>query len=272
MLFTAYVDESDTHGAAPHMVMGAHLATGRQWELFERGFRRLKRDYGFTVLHGVEFRTQAGEFVGWSYEKCKSLLNDLGRLQAGNLTETITVNLKYTTYKEHFLDIRPKKMHATSQYGICFEAILAFFCGYLLSERKSDRPRLSIVVESGHHNAPDTARIFDEFKEELSAAGIDLLRTHSLVNKKDSYPLMVIDVGVYGSARLERAVREGTYERSEKVKPKKGKPGWTSYEITPDKLAHAIERYNISRARAHADYANRKAAYEAKKATERQSS
>jgi len=268
MLFTAYVDESDTHGPAPHMVMGANLATARQWELFKRGFRRLKQKYGFKVLHAVEFRTQTGEFAGWPWEKCKAFTDELAELQGDNITETITVNLKHSVYKEHFLDVRPKKMHPTSQYGICFEAILFNLAGALLTRGRKDR--LSMVVEDGHKNASDTARVFEQYKHEFDAAGIDLFRTHTLASKEDSHPLMAMDMAVYGTARKERAIRAGTHTRRERLKPKKGQPGWTDYEITPDKLKRLIERFNVGRTYAAEQYLKRKQAYDAKRTSEGQ--
>ncbi|HSC19282.1 MAG TPA: hypothetical protein VLC74_10240, partial [Rhizomicrobium sp.] len=69
MMFVGYIDESDTHGPAPNMMMVAHLATARNWRLFERGFRGLKREFGFNVLHGTHFRAQTGDFENWPYSK-----------------------------------------------------------------------------------------------------------------------------------------------------------------------------------------------------------
>ena len=124
MMFTAYMDESDTHGPEPDIFMLANLAPARNWELFERRFRGLKREFGFRVLHGVEFRTQTGEFRKWPYEKHQALFEQVGGLLENHLTESFSVVCKHAVYKEHFLDVRPPKMHATSQYGVCFEAIM----------------------------------------------------------------------------------------------------------------------------------------------------
>jgi hypothetical protein len=41
MLFTGYIDESDTHGPAPDMVMSAMLSTVGRWERCERALKRI---------------------------------------------------------------------------------------------------------------------------------------------------------------------------------------------------------------------------------------
>src|SRR5437870_1320338 len=77
LLFIAYLDESDTHGPAPHMIMSAFLGSARQWELFERKLKALQKSYKFTILHSKDFRARVGEFDGWSVTKCRRLISDL---------------------------------------------------------------------------------------------------------------------------------------------------------------------------------------------------
>jgi hypothetical protein len=124
MLFTAYIDESDTHGPTPDMSMGAMLGSGRQWELFGRGLRGLQRSYGFKVLHAAHFKAREGEFSNWPLPKFRSLFDELGQLVEEHLTEAVSGTLKHDVYKQNFLGVRPQKMHATSQYGLLFLAIL----------------------------------------------------------------------------------------------------------------------------------------------------
>ena len=87
MLFTGFIDESDTHGPAPQMVMSAFLGTGREWELFNRGLRRIQRDYGFKIFHGTDFKSRSGEFAGWAPGKYTRLISDLTALVRDELTE-----------------------------------------------------------------------------------------------------------------------------------------------------------------------------------------
>ena len=69
--------------------------------------------------------------------------------------------------------------------------------------------KLSVVVEDRHKNASDTARLFEERKERLDAAGLDLLWLHSLVRKKDSPLLQLADITAHGHTLERRAIKRG---------------------------------------------------------------
>lgn len=93
LIFTAYFDESDTHGPSPNVIVAGFMASARQWELFGRKLRDLQRRYGFKTLHTKDFRAQRGEFEGWSRQKCSTFLNELAEAIRDNLTEGITALL-----------------------------------------------------------------------------------------------------------------------------------------------------------------------------------
>jgi hypothetical protein len=156
-------------------------------------------------------------------------------------------------------------MHATSQYGICFEAILLGMVLKLLDHQR-DNPRLSVVVEDGHKNAGDTARIFEEWKQEWRSVGRDIFRTHSLASKEDSHPLMAVDLNAYGSARRERAIKAGTFTSRIDMNAALARKNDLAHQIikiTPRYLEKKIATFNERKAQAHADFLSRKAAFAA---------
>jgi hypothetical protein len=119
LIFTAYFDESDTHGPAPNLIMAAFLGSARQWELFGRKIRALQRRDGFKVFHAKDFRAATGEFRGWSQPKRERLLNDLAVAIRDGLTEGVTVALPRALYEREYRSAPiPKGMRLDSQYGI----------------------------------------------------------------------------------------------------------------------------------------------------------
>jgi hypothetical protein len=66
VIFTAYLDESGTHGGSPITLMSAFLGSARQWQNFEKDYVKLRRIYGFSVFHAKDWRDTDGEFEGWS--------------------------------------------------------------------------------------------------------------------------------------------------------------------------------------------------------------
>ena len=77
LLYTAYLDEADTHGPAPTIIMAGVLGTTRQWVIFSRRLHRLQTSYGFSVFHTSEFKSRSGEFRGWSNAKRYQLVEEL---------------------------------------------------------------------------------------------------------------------------------------------------------------------------------------------------
>jgi hypothetical protein len=173
--------------------------------------------------------------------------------------EAMSIRLTHALYKEHFLDVRPRKMPRTSQYGVCFAALLAAMTRRVIQEGKNHR--LSVVIEGGHPNAAETAHLFKQYQERLQNDGHDILRTHTLALKADAPLLMIADVIAYSGARDWRAINAGAkphYSERNMVPPKKDEVGWTVLDVTPETLRDMIQRYNDERAHAHQDYLNRR--------------
>lgn len=68
-VFTAYMDESGTHGDWPVTIMGGVFARAVQWKSFNVEFNRLRIEYGFKIFHTKKFKQKRDDFYGWSDEK-----------------------------------------------------------------------------------------------------------------------------------------------------------------------------------------------------------
>ncbi len=263
MLFTAYMDESDTHGREPNITISAMLSTAGRWERCARAYARLRGELNFSVFHGTEFRGLQGEFKDWPVEDCLKLLNGMGELVAAHVTEVFTVHCRYETYKTHFLDKRPQKMGGISQLGICFMGALDGMMRKVLDQ--GTHHKLSVVMEDGHPNAPDTARLFRDRKARLERAGTDILGSHTLAAKKDAPLLQLADATAHGHALEQRAIKRGDEphfsERHDEPLTDTLAVGWTISEVTPLYLEQVIEEFNSDRAAAEEDYLKRKQAW-----------
>lgn len=259
MRFTGYLDESDTHGRSPDIVMSAILSTEGKWARCGRGLKRAQDRYGFTIFHATDFKNERGEFAGWSGNKMYDLLMEFGMLGFHHFTETFTVSLSHDVYRTGFLDRKPNKMHRTSQYGICFMGVLdAMMRDVMARGRQHD---LSVVVEKGHPNGPDTGRLFAERKKLLEEAGVRLLDSHKLATKLEDPLLQFADVTAHGHAMERREIKSGaTPHFSEREEPQHAgpDPGWTVLEVTAEYLERVIEEYTTGKIAAHAGHLRRK--------------
>jgi hypothetical protein len=135
LLYTAYLDEADTHGSAPTVIMASFLGTARQSDLFGRRLRGLQRRYGFKIFHATEFKNKTADFAGWSDTKCMELVHDLTVLVCDNLTEGVTIHLERSRYEEEYRKLPiPKRMSLDSQYGVCFRGCMAHLIAIALQD------------------------------------------------------------------------------------------------------------------------------------------
>jgi hypothetical protein len=274
MFFTGYIDESDTHGSTPDITMVSMLSTAGRWERCDRAYARTRKRFGFQVFHATNFKSLTGEFENWGEQMCLDLLDEFGQLCFDHLTECFIIHCKHEDYRRHFLEKKPPKMHRTSQYGICFMAALDSMMGAI--EHRGPQHRLSIIVEDGHKNACDTARIFKETKEGLERAGNSMLLSHTLAGKKDVPLMQLADANALGHTVERRLIDDGGIphfrDRPIEIVPD-NEPGVTVTEISPRYFELLIEEYNAGRAAAHENYLKRRqASLDAKAASGGQSS
>jgi hypothetical protein len=238
LLFTAYFDESDTHGSKPNMVMAAFLGRARQWELFCRKIRAFQRRDGFQVFHAKDFRALRGEFQGWGPEKCIRLLNDLAVAIRDGLTEGVTVALPRSLYESEYRAAPiPKGMPLDSQYGICFRTCLYRLVQIVTHDQK--KHKLHIVIEDGHKNVRDTIRIFNEIKSEFVELRTEVLGTITIAKKSECLPLMIADFQAHASYLSETRIKgghPGYFEMAKGILPRRGEAALTQIEFTPESL------------------------------------
>jgi hypothetical protein len=193
VIFTAYFDESDTHGPEPTVIMGGFLGHAYQWRAFNRDLDRIRAEFGFRVFHAKEFKHKSGDFSGWDDEKCRRLLDCLANLVHRRLTEGVTVDLPRKRYlNEYRASSFPAKMQPDSQYGLCFRVCLGHFL-QVIGARGGKRPILHIVIEAGHKNVGDTQRVFNELRKWMARQRSYVLGTMKIAQKCESNELMVAD-------------------------------------------------------------------------------
>jgi hypothetical protein len=224
LLFTAYFDEADTHGAAPPMVMAAFLGYARQWKLFQRRLKNIQQEEGFKIFHGKEVRA-LGQF------KAMRIVHRLTTLVKEELTEGACIYLEHARYmNEYRASPTPTGISLDSQYGVCFRMLLRHLVNVVVADGK--KHRLHVVVERGHNKSLNTETIFNKMKQTLKARGIDLLGTWTLAAKEEAPPLMAADLLAHTYALMRRPGGMGIKGYADSApEPPKGEAGLTFLEI-----------------------------------------
>jgi hypothetical protein len=117
-VYTAYLDESGTHGGSPTTVIGGLLARAEQWERWENGFARLQNKHGFRVWHSKKFRQRKGDFKDWTVEQRSALYWDLAHLNAYGLTEAMAITLNNADYEKHYWSGPKPRLGVKTRSGI----------------------------------------------------------------------------------------------------------------------------------------------------------
>lgn len=192
MIYTAYLDESDTHGDSPTIIMAGVLGFEHQWTRFNRRLRALQKIHGFNIIHATDLKRKKGEFKGWSTEQCMALIKDVTEACDRSLSNGCVISIPHALYRKEYRDLPfPKGMNPDSQYGLCFRRCLAQL-GRTVREQNS-QATLNVVLEAGHANAGDAERIFNEFKTVLTEAGLNNFGSFSTAKKDEAPPLMIAD-------------------------------------------------------------------------------
>jgi hypothetical protein len=256
MILTSYFDESGTHGTSPATVMSGIMGTANQWQRFQLRLNRMKRKYGFTVFHAKEFKAARGEFADWPEENYKSLLVELGQA-SGDLMAAVNCSLPNLEYQQDFRGGgKPKKLRLDSAYGLCFRHCLSHLILEAIRKlghhKKFAQTTLHAVLESGHPNAGDAERIFNEMKQELQGLNSHLLSTITFAGKTESDPLMVVDFLSHGTLMMELAGRNNPPEGGSDLIISEKATTMTNWKFGPGDLAalkaRLIEKVEAQRA------------------------
>ena len=121
-IYTAYLDESGTHDGSPVTVMGGILARADQWRDFEKRFTAVRSQYGFSVWHSKKFKKKAGDFRGWTDEKCQALYWSMMNVTAFGLTDVVSISLDNASYEANYKAgaTLPRRARLDTKYGLCF--------------------------------------------------------------------------------------------------------------------------------------------------------
>lgn len=248
-VYTGYLDESGTHDGSPLTVMGGLLGRVEQWKEFEKQFSQLQTDYGFRVWHTKKFKRKAGDFQGWTDEKCHDLYWALQKVAGIGLTDAVATTLNNASYDADYkFGFVPKKARFDTKYGLCFRVCLIHFVQEVLKRKRRDRiPPLHIVLEAGHANCGDAQRIFLDEKSRYERAGLPVLHTLTVADKDDCTQLMMADFAAHTEyIREKRGIDTGLPRNRPTVAVPKGTTGSTHIQFTPEMLrkwrAEIIER------------------------------
>lgn len=202
VILTGYFDESGTHGGDVAL-MGGMVADARGWRKFEKRAAKVFRRFRVQVFHNTDLWRGDKEYAGWSVDRKIEFLDELAHIANETVSSGFVSVLKYEDYKFYEGLDWSKGARKDSMYAILFRACLSATIGNVakMPNWHNKEPALHIVLESGHRNAPDVVRLYDDMSKRTGNSRA--LAGLTFKDKKTCVPLAAADMLAYGAYRQE---------------------------------------------------------------------
>jgi hypothetical protein len=203
MIVKAYIDEAGTHGSAPHMTMGALVGRINQWVHFNREWEKMLRQNGIEYFHTKKWKDSDGPFKGWNRANKAALIVRASDILRDTTSFGVSVKVRQQDYEENYkLGERPKKIPLDTMYGLCFRYLADFITNMAARTFEGEDVENSFILESGHKNAGDAIRIFNQLKNGADNPGI--FRSIIFEGKKNQYGVQGADLVSHTTFLAER--------------------------------------------------------------------
>lgn len=134
----AYFDES-THGQhakrkSSAYAMRGYVSTEKEWAEFERGWRKLLRDFHIEVFHMTDFESNQKQFKGWSVQRHKRFADRMASLVERSKLIGILCGVYIDDY-EYILDTvgNASSVLPSDIYLFCFQTCIGFALDEILN-------------------------------------------------------------------------------------------------------------------------------------------
>jgi Protein of unknown function (DUF3800) len=195
MIFTAYFDESGTHAGAEWSAMAGFVGDARQWRKFEKRAAKLFKRYGVDMFHTIDVRRTDKDFEGWKVDRKIEFLDGFQHIINEILESGVASFIRADDYGYYCSLNWPKRTRRDSKYALLFRGCLSQIIDTVGHIPQTREPRLRIVLESGHANAEDAARIYKWAQGRLDQSRA--LAGLTFADKKNCLPLAAADLFAY---------------------------------------------------------------------------
>jgi hypothetical protein len=226
MVLTSYLDESGTHGGDV-TIMAGFLADARQWRKFEKRTTKLFARFRVDIFHTIDVRRTDKDFEDWTVDRKIEFLDEFQHIINGTTEIGYAAVLLEKDYQYYLSLPWPKKARKDARYTLLFRVCMADAINGILSIDRlqhNREPRLNVVLESGHPNAPDALRRYNFFKERLGGATNRGLAGLTFERKGECLPLAAADLYAYSTHGRETGAKPIGFARKP-IKSEKSYPG-----------------------------------------------
>ena len=209
MIWKAYIDEADTHGA-PVMAMGGFLATAGKWQSFDEAWANLLLVNSLQYSHAVDLLHRKKQFRGWDDARHNTFVLSAQELINKYLGAGFVTVLRRDDYHNCYKKLpKPRKPPEDTMLGVLLRASVSFCCAIMTYEFKQEVENESInfVLERGGAKEGYVCQLYRRFQTDPLADPIIrsmLGPKPCFAHKRKSPGCQAADLMLGGAIRQER--------------------------------------------------------------------
>ena len=196
--------------------MAGFIGDGRQWKKFEKRASKLFTRYRVDLFHTIDVRRSDADFKGWTVDRKLEFLDEFHYVVNDTLLAGVVSVIRDDDYRYYSGLNWPRKTRRDSKYGVLFRGCFAHVIDVVGQTEVRQEPRLTVVLEDGHKNAEDAARIYKWAQDRMGVQRA--LSGLTFANKRDCLPLAAADLLAYSAWGQEVGQKPiGTLNRPSKA-------------------------------------------------------
>jgi hypothetical protein len=128
MIWTAYLDETDTH-SAPLMALGGFVAPARAWEAFDKDWGSLLAAHNLEYSHATDLVGRKGQYQGWTNDQHYQFILGAHEIMNRNLRSGagFVAVMRTDDYNDYYKRLpKPRKPPEDTMYGVLLRACTSF--------------------------------------------------------------------------------------------------------------------------------------------------
>ncbi len=193
MIFTAYLDESGTHGGSDTVAVAGYVSNGTQWLQFEKDWQQALGEFGIERFHMVEFAHSKGAFETWSEEQRRVRLAILAEIIKKRTLGSVATSFSSADYRDTF-SLEADRF-VGGAYGLA--ATMTFMALGVAFARIGVFGSIEYVYEAGALGAVQVRRAFDENFADPGQKHRMRLSSLQFRTKQEDVPLQAADILAY---------------------------------------------------------------------------
>jgi hypothetical protein len=197
-VFTAYYDESGTHGGSPITVLGGFIGMVEEWAEFNREWRKILAKNNLPYIHAKELFHRQGPYRNWSEKQINYIWADiLYVLQEYKRFQISKIVLHDRDYYDSYISagLSSRRERLDTKYALCVRCAMHFLP--MAHHRLNADGVVNFMLEAGHKNAGDALRVSLELKKNEYYSWAQSIGTFSFGTKSDFPPLQAADLISY---------------------------------------------------------------------------